>query len=312
MTCKRCHHVVRKFGTYGKRRIQRYRCTLCKITFSEPAPRLGTHYTDPETAAKVLNLMLEGMSVRAIERITGMHRDTILALMNTAATKARAVLDAKVQNISPKFVQLDEMWGYVHTREPNLNNTDPAEWGSVYLWLAIDSETKLLITHHFGDRNGVAAHAFVSDLRKRTTGRYQITSDQLNAYVGAIREYFGVGVDFAQLHKIYGKLQTENWYGGGYVVGAVPHVKIGRPDYKYISTSFIERTNLNVRMHMRRFTRLTNAFSKTLANMKDAVALYIAFYNFCRVHGSLSKQTPAMRAGLTDHVWTVQELLTAV
>lgn len=309
MTCKRCHHVVRKFGTYGKRKHQRYRCTLCKITFSEPAPKLGRHYTSPETAAKVLSLMLEGMSVRAIERFTGLHRDTILALMNTAAAKARAVLDARVQNISPKFVQLDEMWGYVHTREPNLSDTDPSEWGSAYLWLAIDSETKLLISHHLGGRNSVAAHAFVSDLRKRTTGRYQITSDQLNAYVGAIREHFGMNVDFGQLHKIYGKLSRDGWYGGGQVIGAVPHVKIGRPDWKRISTSHVERTNLNVRMHLRRFTRLTNAYSKTLANMKDAIALYIAFYNFCRVHGSLNKTTPAMRAGLTDHVWTLSEML---
>ncbi len=310
MTCRRCHHEVRKFGTYGKRKLQRYRCTLCKITFSEPAPKLGTHYTAPETAAKVLSLMLEGMSVRAIERFAGMHRDTILALMNTAAVKARAVLDSRVQHIAPRFVQMDEMWGYVHTREPHLRTGDPDEWGSTMLWLALDSETKLIITHRIGPRNGINAHAFVSDLRARTDGRYQATSDQYNAYVGAMREHFQQDVDFAQLRKIYSSGTGDGWYGSGQVVGAVPHVKIGRPDFARISTSHVERTNLNVRMHLRRFTRLTNAYSKTLANMKDAVALYIAFYNFCRVHGSLSKQTPAMRAGLTDHVWTLEELLT--
>jgi transposase-like protein/IS1 family transposase len=310
MTCKRCHHAARKFGTYGKRHIQRYRCTLCKVTFSEYEPKLGTHYTDPETAAKVLAMMLEGMGVRAISRLTGLHKHTILSLMATASAKARAVLDSRVQHISPRYVQMDEMWGFIQTREPNLNEGDPAEWGSTILWLALDSETKLLISHHVGSRNGVSAHAFVSDLRARTDGRYQVTSDQYNAYIGAMREHFGQNVDFGQLRKIYGRLQTETWYGGGYVVGAVPRAKIGKPDFSRISTSHVERTNLNVRMHLRRFTRLTNAFSKKLDNLKAAVTLYIAFYNFCRVHQTL-KATPAMAAGLTDHVWTISELLVA-
>ena len=310
MTCNRCHHVVRKFGVYGKRRIQRYRCTSCKLTFSEPTPKLGTHYTDPETAAKALAMMLEGMSVRAISRLTGLHKHTILELMKTAAEKARAVLDSKVQHVSPRYMQMDEMWGFIHTREPNLNEGDPTEWGSTMLWLALDSETKLLISHHVGSRNGVSAHAFVSDLRARTDGRYQVTSDQYNAYVGAMREHFGQNVDFGQLRKIYGRLQTETWYGGGYVVGAVPHVKIGSPDFSRISTSHVERTNLSVRMHLRRFTRLTNAFSKKLDNLKAAVTLYVAFYNFCRVHQTV-KATPAMAAGLTDHAWSITELLGA-
>jgi IS1 family transposase len=312
MTCKRCNHdTARKFGTYGKRHIQRYRCSDCKATFAEPVAKLGNHYTSPEVAAKALNLMLEGMSVRAIERLTGLHRDTILSLMNTAAVKARSVLEKYVWNISPRYVQMDEMWGFVHTREPHLSKNDPAEWGSTMLWIALDSETKLIISHRVGDRNGVNAHAFVSDLRARTEGRYQVTSDQYNAYVGAMREHFGQNVDFGQLRKIYGRLRTDSWYGGGEVIGAVPHVKIGRPDFKRISTSHVERTNLSVRMHLRRFTRLTNAHSKTLANMKDAVALYVAFYNFCRVQKALAG-TPAMRAGLTDHVWTLGEVLAKV
>src|SRR5271165_1380381 len=153
MTCRRCNHVVRRFGTYGKRRIQRYRCISCKITFSEPAPKVGKHYTDPETVAKALAMMLEGMSVRAISRLTGLNKHTILSPMTTAAAKARVVLDARVQNVSPRYVQMDELWGYVHTRDPKLSDTDPGEWGSVYIWLAIDSESKLLITHHLGGRN---------------------------------------------------------------------------------------------------------------------------------------------------------------
>ena len=156
---------------------------------------------------------------------------------------------------------------------------------------------------------GINAHAFVSDLRARTEGRYQVTSDHYNAYVGAMREHFGQNVDFAQLRKIYSSGTGDGWYGSGQVIGAVPHVKIGRPDFTRISTS-PRRANetRSVRMHLRRFTRLTNAYSKTLANLKDAVALYVAFYNFCRVHQTL-RATPAMAAGLADHVWSVAELL---
>ncbi len=307
MTCKRCQHTAKKFGRYGKRRIQRYRCTACKITFSEYEPKLGTHYTPPDVAAKALAMMLEGMSIRAISRLTGLHKHTILALTNTASERARQLLDSRIRSISPRFVQMDEMWCFIHTREPNLNEGDPDEWGSTMLWLALDSETKLIISHRIGPRNGINAHAFVSDLRTRTDGRYQVTSDQYNAYVGAMREYFKQNVDFAQLRKIYSSGTGDGWYGSGQVVAAVPHVKIGRPDFSRISTSHVERGNLNVRMHLRRFTRLTNAFSKTLANLKDAVALYVAFYNFCRVHQTL-KQTPAMAAGLADHVWKLQEL----
>jgi transposase-like protein/IS1 family transposase len=307
MTCIRCTHgTCKKFGHYGRRKVQRWRCQSCKATFSQPAPKLGNHYTDLETAAKVLTLMLEGMSIRAIERFTGLHRDTILSLMVTASQKARQVLNEKIQHIAPNYVQMDEMWGFVHTREPNLNEGDPSEWGSTMVWLALDSETKLLITHHVGPRNGVSAHAFVSDLRARTDGRYQVSSDQYNGYVGAMREHFGQNVDFGQLHKIYGRLNTDSRYGGGQVVGAVPHIKIGRPEWNRISTSHVERTNLSVRMHLRRFTRLTNAHSKTLANMKDAVALYVAFYNFVRTNQAL-KKSPAMAAGISDHVWSIKE-----
>ena len=315
MTCIRCkHQSCKKFGTYGKRKVQRYRCTSCRLTFADPnspAYVRPAHSTDPERFAQAITLMLEGMSVRAIARFTGLHKQTILSLMLTASEKGRQLLNAKVQNISPRFVQLDEMWGYIHTREPNLNEGDPEEWGSTMIWLAIDSETKLLISHHIGTRNGVNAHAFVCDLRKRTNGRYQVTSDQYNGYVGAMREHFGQNVDFGQLHKIYGRLNTDEWYGGGQVIGAVPHVKIGRPDWSRISTSHIERANLSVRMHLRRLTRLTNAFSKKLENLEAAVTLYVAFYNFCRVHQTL-KATPAMAAGLTDHIWGLNELLRGI
>jgi len=311
MTCIRCQHqACKRFGTYGKRKVQRWRCNSCSATFADPnAPKLiGTHYTDPAKAVEAIALMLEGMSIRAISRFTGLHKQTILSLMNTAAEKARALLDAKVRNVSPRYVQMDELWGFVHTKEHNLGTDDSPEWGSAYLWLAMDSETKLIISHDIGPRNSTTAFRIAKDLRSRTLGRYQITSDSLKSYVGAIREWYGQDVDYGQLHKLYGKISSADWYGSGRVIGAIPHVKIGRPEFRRISTSHIERANLTVRMHLRRLTRLTNAFSKSLDNHKAAVTLYIAFYNLCRVHQTL-KATPAMAAGLTDHVWTLGELL---
>jgi IS1 family transposase/transposase-like protein len=315
MTCIRCkHQSCKRFGTYGKRKIQRYRCTSCRITFADPsAPAYvrPAHSTDSEKFAQAIALMLEGMSVRAISRFTGLHKQTILSLMTTASEKARVLLDAKVQNITPRYVQIDEMWGFVHTKEQNLGKRDPEEWGSAYLWLAMDSETKLIISHHIGARNGINAFRVAGDLRARTIGRYQITTDAFKPYTTAIREWYGQDVDYGQLHKIYGKIYSTDWYGSGRVLGAVPHVKIGRPEHRRISTSHIERANLSVRMHLRRLTRLTNAFSKKLENHKAAVTLYIAFYNFCRGHQTHKGASPAMAAGLTDHVWSIAELLGA-
>lgn len=147
------------------------------------------------------------------------------------------------------------------------------------------------------------------DLSERTVGRFQITTDALRGYVGAIEEWYGDDIDFAQLQKIYGRSQTgPEWYGGGTVIAAVPRVKTGMPDFSRISTSHIERANLSVRMHLRRFTRKTNAASKTVANLKAAVVLFVAWYDFCRVHQTL-RVTPAMQAGLTDHVWSLHELI---
>lgn len=315
MTCVRCQHAdCKKFGTYGKRKVQRWRCRSCSATFADPntpAYVRPEHSTAPEKITQALTLMLEGMSIRAISRFTGLHKNTILSLMLTASERAKALLDAKVRNIAPKFVQMDELWGFVHTKDHNLFDGDSGEWGSAYLWLAMDSDTKLIISHNVGARNSVNAFRIAFDLRERTVGRYQITSDQLAAYLRAIKQWYGRDVDYAVLHKIYGKITTTDWYGSGRVLGAVPRAKIGRPDFGRISTSHVERANLSVRMHLRRLTRLTNAFSKSLDNHRAAITLYVAFYNFCRPHQTLKGQSPALAAGLTDHVWSIAELLCA-
>jgi transposase-like protein/IS1 family transposase len=315
MTCIRCQHgTTKRFGTYGKRRIQRYRCKSCKATFAAPQTNsLPGHYTTPEKAAQILSMMLEGMSVRAISRLTGAHKGTILSLMHTAASKCRALFDRMVRNIKPRFVQADELWSFVHTKEGRLYGDAPKEWGDAYTWVALDSESKLILSFHVGKRDAASAFEFVRDLSERIAPhRFQITTDGLRSYVDAIEQYFGADVDYAMLLKVYGKAEGEapDWYAPTKVVDAVPIPVSGQPKLEFISTSHVERQNLSVRMHLRRFTRLTNAFSKKLENLKAAVTLYFAWYNFCRVHQSL-RVTPAMQAGLTDNVWTLEELLAA-
>ena len=310
MTCKRCHHdTVKRFGFYGKRKIQRYRCTSCSATFAADVPRLGEHYTDPELAVRALSMMLEGTSVRAISRLTGLHIETILSLMNTAAENARRVFDSHVRNVRPRFVQMDELWTYCGCHGKKVTADSPEGWGDQWTWLALDSDSKMILSYHIGGRNTINAYKFVHDLSERTVGRFQITTDALRGYIGAIEEWFGADVDFAQLQKIYGRSQAgPEWYGGGIVIAAVPRVKTGNPDFTRISTSHIERANLSVRMHLRRFTRKTNAASKKFSNLQAAVGLFVAWYDFCRVNMAL-RVTPAMEAGLTDHVWSLHELI---
>jgi transposase-like protein/IS1 family transposase len=314
MTCARCQHTeVKKFGVYGRKKIQRFRCKSCGSTFSFPHPKpLGNRYIDLSEAVHVLSLLLEGMSIRAASRITGMHKRTILSLLVAAGQKCQSVLDARIQNLRPKFVQLDELWTFVFKKEAHLQHDDPAEWGDAYTWVGLDADTKLIISHLVAKRDGPSALEFVTDLSKRVVGRLQVTSDGFRPYIGAMEECFGADVDFAKLLKIYGKPDNAgpDWYGPPKVIETVPTPVSGKPDFAHICTSHVERSNLNFRMHLRRFTRLVNGFSKKLANLKAAVALYVAWYNLCRLHMTL-RVTPAMQAGITDHIWDLGELLAA-
>jgi transposase-like protein/IS1 family transposase len=313
MTCRKCHHeTVKKFG-FNRNKTRRYRCTTCSATFSDPtpAPFLAGHTVEEEKATQALLMMLEGMSIRAISRLTGLHKNTILSLMVTASQNAQKVFDKLVRNVRPKFVQLDELWCMIGCHGKRVTIDSPADWGDAWTWLALDSDSKMILSFHIGPRNTVSAYKFVHDLSQRTLGTYQITSDALRGYVGAIEEWYGSDVHFAQLQKIYGRTEAgPEWYGGGTVIAAVPKVKTGSPDWAHISTSHIERANLSVRMHIRRFARKTNAISKKLSMLKAAVALFVIWYDFCRVHQTL-RVTPAMEAGITDRVWSLAELLGA-
>jgi transposase-like protein/IS1 family transposase len=312
MTCLKCQHTsVKKFGRYGRRKIQRYRCTRCSATFSEPqAKPLGNHTLDLEKAVQIVSLLVEGMSVRAISRITGTDKNTILSLLLTVGAKCRQIFDAKVRNVKAKYVQLDELWCFIRKKEKRVHDGDPAEWGDAYTWLALDSETKLMISYLVGKRDPASAMAFVKDFGSRVAGRCQATSDGFGAYIPAMEEVFGADVDFAQLVKLYGTpdITGPDWYGPARVIQTIPRPITGNPEESRISTSHVERANLSVRMHTRRFTRLTNGFSKKLTHLKAAVDIYVTWYNFCRVHQTL-RVTPAMESGLATHEWTIKELI---
>jgi hypothetical protein len=241
-----------------------------------------------------------------------MHKKTILSLLVVAGRKCQAALDTRIRNVRPRFVQRDELWTFVHTKEKRLHSGDPAEWGDAYTWVALDADTKLIISHLVAKRDGPSALNFVTDLSLRVAGRLQITSDAFKPYVGAIEECFGADVDFAQLIKLYSKPDNAgpDWYGPPKVIETVPTPVSGNPDLDHVCTSHVERSNLNFRMHLRRFTRLVNAFSKKLDNLKAAVPLYVAWHNLCRIHQTL-RVTPGMEAGVSDHIWSVAELLRA-
>jgi transposase-like protein/IS1 family transposase len=313
MTCIRCNHgTARRFGTYGKARIQRFRCNTCHATFTTHKRPLGRHYISAERATKIIELLMEGVSVRAISRITGTHKGTILSLLLTAGERCHRVFDACIRGIQPRFVQADELWTFVHTKERHLFPGDSPEWGDQYVWMAVDSESKLVLSYLTAKREAVSAYEFITDLSKRVRGHFQITTDGLRWYIPAIEERFGADVDFAQLVKIYGSPSGEHpdWYAPSQVIGTIPTSIIGNPHPARISTSHIERANLSVRTHLRRFTRLSLGFSKSLEHLRASVHLYMAFFNFCRVHQTL-RVTPAMQAGIANHIWTLQELLEA-
>jgi IS1 family transposase len=255
--------------------------------------------------------MMEGTSVRAISRLTGLHIETILSLMVTAGEKCQGLLDSKIRNVRPHLVQADELHTFIGCREKHLRSDAPKEWGSAWTWLALDSESKLIIAHYIGQRDRESAWYFMRDLKARTEGVFQLTSDGLRAYVDAVDAHFANQIHFAQLIKLFSSpdITGPDWFGAtSRVTGTIPSVRCGRPDPRFVSTSHVERLNLSVRMHLRRYARRTNAHSRKLENHKACFALWVAWYNFVRVNTAV-RMTPCMAAGITDHIWTFKEML---
>jgi IS1 family transposase len=260
--------------------------------------------------AAVISAIVEGVSFRSIERMTGIHRDTIMRLMVKVGQACEKLLDRVMVDLPCTEIEVDEIWGYVAKKQRNVTLEDNlAEVGDTWTFVALDPETKIIPSFRTGKRSAVNTRLFVEDLARRLRNRVQINSDAFPAYADAIDRAFECQVDYAQVVKSY---EAEDAGSGRYSPPRVSEVDkkaiIGEPDLHAASTSHVERSNLSIRMSNRRMTRLTNAFSKKLENHKAAMALHFANYNLGRVHRSL-RVTPAMAAGITDHVWTVEELL---
>ncbi len=235
-----------------------------------------------------------------------------MRLLIVAGECSTRLMDARMRGLKPRCLEIDEIWTWVGKKQKRVRQGDPEEFGSQWVFVAIDAETKLIPSFHVGQRLRGDTTKFLWDLYNRIEGRTQITTDGLNHYTEGVPLCFGLDADFAQLTKMfgdYGQFDTSDArYSPPRISGVISKIRSGNPDPNHISTSFVERQNLTMRMAMRRFTRLTNAFSKKLSHLKAAVALHFAYYNFCRVHSSL-RVTPAMEAALTDHVWSIAELL---
>jgi IS1 family transposase len=265
--------------------------------------------TDKKIA--VIGALAEGSSIRSIERITGVHRDTIMRLGVKVGEGCTAMMDARMRNLSCNRLELDEIWGFVGKKERNVKLGDDPEIGSVWTWCAIDAETKLVPAFMVGDRSRASAYAFVEDVASRMKNRIQLSTDGYSAYADAVRKSFGENVDYGQIHKVYGTYEFgERRYSSSGVLAATKTIYTGTPDVDLISTSYVERLNATTRLHMRRLTRLTLAFSKKRENFEAAVDLHFAYYNFVKRHNTL-RCTPAMAAGVTGTMWKVADLVEA-
>lgn len=259
---------------------------------------------------QIIGALVEGNSIRSTERMTDTHRDTVMRLMVEVGTGCAAIHDEQMRNLSCQRIQCDEIWSYVKVKQANIaKGTERTRIGDQWTFVAIDPDTKLVPSYLVGKRTRDNAVAFMGDLSERLTNRVQISSDALRSYVDAVERAFGADVDYGQVVKFY---DAEPIGPGRYapprVSGQEKTVIAGSPDQLHISTSLVERQNLTMRMSMRRFTRLTNAFSKKLENLQAAVALHFAHYNLVRLHKTL-RVTPAMAANVTDRLWSLEELV---
>lgn len=266
---------------------------------------------NPHRKLTILSALLEGCSVRSTSRMTGSHIETILKLLVETGQKCHQILDEKVRGLHCEAIECDELWSFVHKKQRMLTEQDRLhhpEYGDTYTFIALDPATKLVCSYLVGKRDGVYTDRFIADLSHRIVGPVQLSTDGFSPYVPAIERYFGNRATYAQLVKLY---RAQNPGPGRYAPPKVTGVEVfdvlGLPERSKVCTSYVERNNWTIRCQIRRFTRLANGFSRKLANLKAALALWFCYYNFCRVHGSL-RVTPAMEAGITDRIWDSKEL----
>lgn len=263
---------------------------------------------------QIVAALVEGNSLRAISRMTGASRNTINKLLVDLGEACSAYQDKAMRNLKCKRIQCDEIWSFVGCKQKNVTADNKENgWGDVWTWVALDPDTKLVPTWFVGTRDASAAYHFINDLADRLASRVQLTTDGHRAYVQAVEDAFGSEIDYAMLIKIYGNAPegAEVRYSPAQCMGARKAVISGRPEFKHVSTSQVERQNLTMRMSMRRFTRLTNGFSKKVENHEHSLAVHYMFYNFGRIHQTL-RVTPAMEAGISDHVWSLEEIVSLI
>lgn len=263
-----------------------------------------------EKKVAVVSMLCEGSSIRAIERITGVNRNTIMNLGVRVGTACKAIMDEKFRHLQSEEIQCDEIWGFIGAKQKNAKRA--GVYGDVWTFIALDRDSKLIPSFKVGKRDIYHAREFMEDLAGRLSRRIQLSTDAMNAYPEAVESGFGCEVDYAQLVKTYAvtnlNKSAASRYSPAEVVKTEKTVIQGMPDINRVTTSHIEKQNHTLRMHCRRLTRLTNAFSKKFENFEAAVALNFAYYNFCKTHGAL-KMTPAMAAGVESSFWTVEELV---
>jgi transposase-like protein/IS1 family transposase len=317
MNCQDCEIRCASFGTH-RNGLRRFRCGKCGKTYTEPHEKpLGEMTVPMEKAILALRMLLEGSSVRSVERVTELHRDTILKLLVVAGEKCANIMGRYVRNVPVQDVEVDELWSFIGKKEKrvridedqNLGIDEDQNLGDCYTFVAIERNTKLVLNIAMGKRDQLTTNAFIEGLRDAIApGRFQITSDGFAPYKTSIPDTFG-NVDYAMLIKVYRATpEGERKYSPAEVSSVEVVPVYGNPDPDRICTSIVERSNLSVRMGCRRFTRLTNAFSKKWENHWAAVTLWYTYYNFCRIHQTL-RVTPAMEAGIADHQWRIEELL---
>ncbi len=265
---------------------------------------------------QILHMLCEGSSMRSISRIVDVSINTVTKLLVDVGEACSDYQDKAFRNLNCKRIQVDEVWSFCGCKEKNVpeEKKDQFGYGDVYTWTAICADSKLVMSWLAGKRDYASGKLFIQDLADRLAHRVQLTSDGLKAYLQAVEDAFGKDIDFAQLIKLYGnegEEGTKGKYSPAECTGAKKERIQGKPDMQHVSTSYVERQNLTMRMSMRRFTRLTNGFSKKVENHVHALSLYFMYYNFCRIHKTL-RVTPAMEAGVTDHVWEIEDILSLI
>jgi IS1 family transposase len=267
-----------------------------------------------QTRVQILNLLCEGSSMRAISRVTGVSINTVTKLLIDAGLACAAFHDENVQGVKTRRIQCDEIWSFCYAKAKNVATAKaaPENAGDVWTWTALDSDSKMIVSYLVGGRDSEYAMAFMDDLRGRLANRVQLTTDGHKAYLNAVEEAFGADIDYGMLVKIYGEgPKTEARYSPAICTGARKEAITGNPDKKYVSTSHVERSNLSMRMHMRRFTRLTNGHSKKFEHHCHMVALYTVWYNYARINSAV-KMAPAMAAGISSRLWEMSDIVALI